>query len=625
MKKFICSFISIFIILTNIIDVTPVSAASSTNMPVVVSLGDSFSSGEGIEPYYGQYSTNKYLCEDWIAHRSTLAWGGLIEYNGVSLNSVKGTSNSDLNDVLYRISGVDDGTWYFGAASGATTENVLSKSNGGEKQPKYVTVNVSSNNEYEEDYVTYSYSLDYQIDTITSLPDDVTVDYVTLTIGGNDMEFSKVITKAIGTGIGFSPNGLKDMLYDKIGDFWKTDGIAEKLEKVYKEILQEASEATLVVAGYPRLIYMDDDAKSTNNWWCGYLAGYLINSTVDIFDSYIKQIVYSLNTDQAIYVDVKDAFSGHEAGADDAYINGLMFISNTQENIDKSDVIQKNISSGSMHPNAKGAQAYASAVQEALSKIDSGFGDITYNTTSTLNVYDVDSNLYNNYTVEITGEKFGYLFGIFNYEPLNEDYSDIFTVSSSDAISLELPKGNYTITVTDNDNASNYFTKEVEIRSSKNTEINIYTDFETVDILADAVEYNGHYYKYFEDSSITTWEEAKDYCESLGGYLVTITSSEEQEFIFNYIKPLAGSENVFIGIQNVNGSTNWETWENGEEVTYENWGVGEPDNYNGSQYYGAISTAYRRGNSYFIVPGQWDDIANNDSYVYGHFICEWDG
>lgn len=636
MKKIICTFVSILIILTNILVVVPVSAASSSDMPVVVSLGDSFSSGESIEPYYGQDSADKYYCEDWIAHRSTQAWAGLIEYKGVKLNTVKATSNSDLSDKLYRTSGSDDGTWYFAAVSGAVTDNVLSQSNGGVMQTKNVSTDVSTN-ALEYIYETYTYSLDYQIDTITSLPDDVTVDYVTMTIGGNDVGFTDVITQSVKQGLPLvNPNSVRDMLYDTINQFWETDDdkttpVAEKLEKVYKEILQEAPEATLVIAGYPRLIYLDSENQTTNNIWCSYEEGYFINRAVAIFDNYIEQVVDSLGTDRAIYVDVKDAFSGHEAGSDDAFINGIMVISNTDENVDKSSIQDKLISNGSVHPNAKGAQAYASAVQEALNKIDSGFGDITYNTTSTLNVYDTDSNLYDNYIIDITGEKFGYLFGFINLDMLNEDYSDTITVSSSEAVSLELPKGNYTITITDNNDVSNSFTKEVEIRSSKNTEINIYTDFEVTDetanttnILADAVEYNGHYYQYYAISSITTWEEAQLYCESLGGYLVTITSKDEQEFVFDYVEPLADDEYVFIGIQNANDPTNWETWDNGESVTYTNWGSGEPDNYNGTQCYGAMSTVDISGDSFDISAGQWDDVYDGDDYVYGHFICEWD-
>ncbi len=74
--------------------VFPASASSGnsrSDMPIVVSLGDSFSSGEGIEPYYDQYEEEdkKYTSEDWVAHRSTLAWPGLLEFDGAQLNTVR--------------------------------------------------------------------------------------------------------------------------------------------------------------------------------------------------------------------------------------------------------------------------------------------------------------------------------------------------------------------------------------------------------------------------------------------------------------------------------------------------------------------------------------------------------
>ncbi|MGN0486576.1 MAG: hypothetical protein ACI4GB_05015 [Acutalibacteraceae bacterium] len=41
----------------------------------------------------------------------------------------------------------------------------------------------------------------------------------------------------------------------------------------------------------------------------------------------------------------------------------------------------------------------------------------------------------------------------------------------------------------------------------------------------DTATFNGHTYQRFDESM--TWKEAKAYCESLGGYLATITSSAE--------------------------------------------------------------------------------------------------
>lgn len=40
---------------------------------------------------------------------------------------------------------------------------------------------------------------------------------------------------------------------------------------------------------------------------------------------------------------------------------------------------------------------------------------------------------------------------------------------------------------------------------------------------SDTAQYNGHTYKRFDESM--SWKDAKAYCESIGGYLATITSS----------------------------------------------------------------------------------------------------
>ena len=45
-----------------------------------------------------------------------------------------------------------------------------------------------------------------------------------------------------------------------------------------------------------------------------------------------------------------------------------------------------------------------------------------------------------------------------------------------------------------------------------------------VSIPADAVKYGSHYYKAYDDPM--SWTDAKVYCESLGGHLATVTSSE---------------------------------------------------------------------------------------------------
>ncbi|MCD8119820.1 MAG: C-type lectin domain-containing protein [Lachnospiraceae bacterium] len=133
----------------------------------------------------------------------------------------------------------------------------------------------------------------------------------------------------------------------------------------------------------------------------------------------------------------------------------------------------------------------------------------------------------------------------------------------------------------------------------------------------DALSYNGHYY-YFYDEACTWWD-AKEYCESVGGYLVTITTEDEQNAVYCYVEELAGDEDIWIGITDSGTEGDWSTWITGEAVTYTNWGENEPDDL-GGQDYGVICTGYRDGGSvYYIEPAQWDDVSDTDN----HFLCEW--
>ena len=81
----------------------------SEDSSVIVSMGDSYSSGEGIEPFFGQDLplSLKVKNYSWLAHRSENAWSGML-----SLPSLSGTMSENADN------------WYFVAASGATTANI---------------------------------------------------------------------------------------------------------------------------------------------------------------------------------------------------------------------------------------------------------------------------------------------------------------------------------------------------------------------------------------------------------------------------------------------------------------------------------------------------------------------
>ena len=124
-------------------------------------------------------------------------------------------------------------------------------------------------------------------------------------------------------------------------------------------------------------------------------------------------------------------------------------------------------------------------------------------------------------------------------------------------------------------------------------------------------DYNHHQYELFDAKM--TWKHAKEICESRGGHLAVINSSEENEALANIASSL--SNYVWIGGTDEDSEGNWH-WINGDDFSYTNWYSGEPNNYaegGGSEnYMGLLGRT-----------GQWNDAANDNPYISG-FICEYD-
>ena len=95
--------------------------------------------------------------------------------------------------------------------------------------------------------------------------------------------------------------------------------------------------------------------------------------------------------------------------------------------------------------------------------------------------------------------------------------------------------------------------------------------------------------KYILHEESKTWAEAQDYAESLGGYLVTITSAEEHEIVKELISYRYEYSDFYIGASRPQGSGlyDWE-WVTGEKFEYNLWGTGEPNNRDGNELYLAI-------------------------------------
>ena len=99
---------------------------------------------------------------------------------------------------------------------------------------------------------------------------------------------------------------------------------------------------------------------------------------------------------------------------------------------------------------------------------------------------------------------------------------------------------------------------------------------------------NGHWYARFDEPQLT-WFEARDRALSLGGYLVTVVSEQEEEFRNRLF--VDGVQNVpWIGAYKPSQGAGW-TWVTGEPWGYTNWALDEPNNSGELAIMGVLETA----------------------------------
>ena len=116
-------------------------------------------------------------------------------------------------------------------------------------------------------------------------------------------------------------------------------------------------------------------------------------------------------------------------------------------------------------------------------------------------------------------------------------------------------------------------------------------------------------------SNVRNWNDAKSFCELLGGHLATLTTKEENNAIYEYIT-LCKKDNVYFGLSDVEKEGEWK-WVTGETFEFENWESTEP-NGNTSENYAQFYT--------FNTTPTWHDASGamgswDPNLTY---ICEWD-
>lgn len=263
---------------------------------------------------------------------------------------------------------------------------------------------------------------------------------------------------------------------------------------------------------------------------------------------------------------------------------------------------------------------------------DSIADDNKYNPDITLKVYDCNSKAYDDYTVSIEGKYNTGWFGWSWFGLFEKDYSKRFLVDTVEEQHIRLnANGKYIITVSDNGKSGETYEKNIEVKKNyENSVMSFATDygklstesskniFERLNIPDGSVEHNGHYYYVYNLSDVTTWDEAKEYCESQGGYLAAITSKEEDEFVFSYLRDNFDYESAYFGFTDRDEEGSW-IWDNGEVSSYTNWHLGEPNGENPNEDFAMYYYKYS--------DGEWNDGDFGENTVNSgkSFICEWNG
>jgi serine/threonine protein kinase len=138
------------------------------------------------------------------------------------------------------------------------------------------------------------------------------------------------------------------------------------------------------------------------------------------------------------------------------------------------------------------------------------------------------------------------------------------------------------------------------------------------DIPADATEYGGHWYKFYDQA--VSWKEAQARCESIGGSLAIPDDAAENKFLGSLVARAAWLDS-WIGVVDENNDSVWQS-ASGQPLAFTNWfNTNQPTKKNNLELYALMS------NREFGSRANWRWCNQPEKAVPPHqpgFICEWD-
>jgi hypothetical protein len=120
---------------------------------------------------------------------------------------------------------------------------------------------------------------------------------------------------------------------------------------------------------------------------------------------------------------------------------------------------------------------------------------------------------------------------------------------------------------------------------------------------------NNHWYLFVAGQSAADWASSSGAAAAAGGYLASIGSVEENDWIVANILAPAGAT-AWIGGSDTQSEGTW-TWTDGESWSFANWAPGEPSDWSGAENWLAMAP-----------DGSWSDEAA--SLTLTGFVIEWD-